>query len=60
MMAKEKKGLSRRAFLKDGALAIGGVLTGSMLLTGCSKNPNDHLKKPADPAGKEAAVPEWL
>ncbi len=54
---EEKKGISRRTFLRDSALAVGGAITGSFLLTGCSKNPNDQLK---EPQAKPEISDDWL
>lgn len=59
-MEKKAKGLSRRAFLRDGVLAVGGVLAGTSILGGCSKNPHDYLKKPQEQGGSTDTTPAWL
>ncbi|MCD8213460.1 MAG: FAD-dependent oxidoreductase, partial [Campylobacter sp.] len=56
---QEKNELSRRSFLKRGAITLGSVATASALLTGCD-NPNDHLIKPKKTENLEPDVPKWL
>ena len=56
---KENAELSRRNFLKGGALALGGLVAAPTLLTGCAANPNNHLIPPKAPAGSPPP-PAWL
>ena len=60
-MAKEGINFSRRSFLKGGAAALGGLLAGTTLLTGC-KNPDDHLKSPEEVASEknQPISDDWL
>ncbi|MBB5336302.1 FAD-dependent oxidoreductase [Pectinatus brassicae] len=62
---EKKHEIARRTFLKDSALAVGTAITGSLLLSGCSKNPNDYLREPkpkseisSDWLGKAPDIPE--
>lgn len=52
-----KHTLSRRTFLKDSAVVVGGILSSGMLLSGCAKNPQDQLREPAE---KQAVSDDWL
>lgn len=50
MNGEEKAAVSRRNFLKGGALALGGFVAAPALLAGCAANPDDHLIPPKAPA----------